>query len=184
MTSCTVQYAYAAELDLAASQGHHVSLSYTNITNARVYLLLDLDPSSLDPPYPHVFYLNNASRNKLAFACPDQNSLISILSAIRLAIWESGSGFGAPSLIKTTYTVVEEAWSQFRVTGRVFEAREQEGRERGAERGFCWILLDFEEERVAVEGNGWRHWKEWQKLDGGAHQGPSGWSKTTGAMDL
>ncbi|KAI8444367.1 hypothetical protein BY996DRAFT_2754019 [Phakopsora pachyrhizi] len=78
----------AAELDLAASQGHHVSPSYTNITDARVYLLSDLDPSSLDPPHPHVFYLNNAGRNKLAFACPDQNSLISIVSAIRLATWE------------------------------------------------------------------------------------------------
>ncbi|KAI8450209.1 hypothetical protein BY996DRAFT_6479507 [Phakopsora pachyrhizi] len=37
------------------------------------------------------------------------------------------------------------------------------------------------EEGVAVEGNGWRHWKEGQKLGGGAHQGQSGWSKTTGA---
>ncbi|CAH7682563.1 hypothetical protein PPACK8108_LOCUS15531 [Phakopsora pachyrhizi] len=42
----------------------------------------------------------------------------------------------------------------------------------GAERGFCWILQDFEEEGVA------------QKLGGGAHQGQSGWSKTTGAVDL
>ncbi|KAI8445164.1 hypothetical protein BY996DRAFT_6503404 [Phakopsora pachyrhizi] len=54
----------------------------------------------------------------------------------------------------------------------------------GAERGFCWISQDFEEEGVAVEENGWRHWKEEQKLGGGAHQGQSGWSKTTGAMDL
>ncbi|CAH7690326.1 hypothetical protein PPACK8108_LOCUS25644 [Phakopsora pachyrhizi] len=53
-----------------------------------------------------------------------------------------------------------------------------------ADRGFCWILLGFEEEGVAVEGNGWRHWKEGQKLGGGAHQGQSGWSKTTGATDL
>ncbi|CAH7669456.1 hypothetical protein PPACK8108_LOCUS4078 [Phakopsora pachyrhizi] len=44
----------------------------------------------------------------------------------------------------------------------------------GAERGFCWILQDFEEEGVAVEENGWRHWKEEQ----------NGWSKTTGVMDL
>ncbi|KAI8449781.1 hypothetical protein BY996DRAFT_8689591 [Phakopsora pachyrhizi] len=44
--------------------------------------------------------------------------------------------------------------------------------------------LDFEEEGVAVEENGWRHWKEGQKLGGGAHQGQSGWSKTTGATDL
>ncbi|KAI8448104.1 hypothetical protein BY996DRAFT_6483168 [Phakopsora pachyrhizi] len=54
----------------------------------------------------------------------------------------------------------------------------------GAERGFCWILQDFEEEGLAVEENGWCHWKEGQKLGGGAHQGQSGWSKTTGATDL
>ncbi|KAI8453218.1 hypothetical protein BY996DRAFT_6512953 [Phakopsora pachyrhizi] len=59
------------------------------------------------------------------------------------------------------------------------------GQEKGgAERGFCWIFLGFEEEGVAVEGNRRRHWKEGQKLGGGAHQGQSGWSKTTGAMDL
>ncbi|CAH7669070.1 hypothetical protein PPACK8108_LOCUS3641 [Phakopsora pachyrhizi] len=40
------------------------------------------------------------------------------------------------------------------------------------------------EEGVAVEGNRWCHWKEEQKLGGGAHQGQSGWSKTTGATDL
>ncbi|CAH7672231.1 hypothetical protein PPACK8108_LOCUS7042 [Phakopsora pachyrhizi] len=50
--------------------------------------------------------------------------------------------------------------------------------------GFCWILLGFEEERVAVEGHVWRHWKEEQTLGGGAHQGHCGWSKTTGATDL
>ncbi|CAH7682927.1 hypothetical protein PPACK8108_LOCUS16096 [Phakopsora pachyrhizi] len=38
--------------------------------------------------------------------------------------------------------------------------------------GFCWV---FEDEGVA---------KEEQKLGGGAHQGQSGGSKTTGAMDL
>ncbi|KAI8457002.1 hypothetical protein BY996DRAFT_8393163 [Phakopsora pachyrhizi] len=54
----------------------------------------------------------------------------------------------------------------------------------GAERGFCWISQDFEEEGVAVKENGWRHWKEEQKLGGDAHQGQSGWSKTTGATDL
>ncbi|KAI8449235.1 hypothetical protein BY996DRAFT_6461532 [Phakopsora pachyrhizi] len=37
---------------------------------------------------------------------------------------------------------------------------------------------------MAVKVNGWHHWKEKQKLGGGAHQGQSGWSKTTGAMDL
>ncbi|KAI8444873.1 hypothetical protein BY996DRAFT_6487226 [Phakopsora pachyrhizi] len=57
-------------------------------------------------------------------------------------------------------------------------------RNGGAGRGFCWILQDFEEEGVAGEENGWRHWKEGQKLGGGAHQGQSGWSKTTGATDL
>ncbi|CAH7689840.1 hypothetical protein PPACK8108_LOCUS24987 [Phakopsora pachyrhizi] len=54
----------------------------------------------------------------------------------------------------------------------------------GAEGGFCWILLGFEEEGVAVEGNGWCHWKEDKKLGGGAHQGQSDWRKTTGAMEL
>ncbi|KAI8459904.1 hypothetical protein BY996DRAFT_6589994 [Phakopsora pachyrhizi] len=49
---------------------------------------------------------------------------------------------------------------------------------------FWWSLQDFEEEGVTVEGNGWHHWKEGQKLGGGAHQGQSGWSKTTGATDL
>ncbi|CAH7670609.1 hypothetical protein PPACK8108_LOCUS5340, partial [Phakopsora pachyrhizi] len=44
-------------------------------------------------------------------------------------------------------------------------------RNGGAGRGFCWILQDFEE-----EGG--------QKLGGGAHQGQSGWSKTTGATDF
>ncbi|KAI8445974.1 hypothetical protein BY996DRAFT_6534989 [Phakopsora pachyrhizi] len=51
-------------------------------------------------------------------------------------------------------------------------------------RGFWWIMQDFEEEGVAVKENRWGHWKEGQKLGGGAHQGQSGWSKTTGAMDL
>ncbi|CAH7687673.1 hypothetical protein PPACK8108_LOCUS22491 [Phakopsora pachyrhizi] len=54
----------------------------------------------------------------------------------------------------------------------------------GAERGFCWSLQDFEEEGVAGEENEWRHWKEGQKLGGGAHQGQRGWSKTTGATDF
>ncbi|KAI8460966.1 hypothetical protein BY996DRAFT_6530290 [Phakopsora pachyrhizi] len=49
---------------------------------------------------------------------------------------------------------------------------------------FCWILLGFEEEGVTGEGNGWRHWKEEKTLGGGAHQGQSGWSKTTGATDF
>ncbi|CAH7666748.1 hypothetical protein PPACK8108_LOCUS1099 [Phakopsora pachyrhizi] len=50
--------------------------------------------------------------------------------------------------------------------------------------GFWRILQDFEEEGVTVEGNGWHYWKEGQTLGGGAHQGRSGWSKTTGAMDF
>ncbi|KAI8458774.1 hypothetical protein BY996DRAFT_8392341 [Phakopsora pachyrhizi] len=57
-------------------------------------------------------------------------------------------------------------------------------RRAGKRKGFCWILQDFEGEGVAVEENGWRHWKEEQKLGGGAHQGRRGWSKTTGVMDL
>ncbi|CAH7684982.1 hypothetical protein BY996DRAFT_6557083 [Phakopsora pachyrhizi] len=67
----------------------------------------------------------------------------------------------------------------------VVEDLVKEGREkRGAERGFCWILLGFEEEGVAVEGNRWSHWKEGQKLGGSAPQRQNGWSKTTGATDL
>ncbi|KAI8461171.1 hypothetical protein BY996DRAFT_6608948 [Phakopsora pachyrhizi] len=52
------------------------------------------------------------------------------------------------------------------------------------QRGSCWILLNFEVGGVAVEENGWCHWKEEKKLGGGAHQGQSDWSKTTGATDL
>ncbi|CAH7687535.1 hypothetical protein PPACK8108_LOCUS22333 [Phakopsora pachyrhizi] len=65
--------------------------------------------------------------------------------------------------------------------GRIGKGGQEKG---GAERGFCWISQDFEEEGVAVEENGWPHWKEEQKLGGGAHQGQSGWSQTTGATDL
>ncbi|CAH7667991.1 hypothetical protein PPACK8108_LOCUS2449 [Phakopsora pachyrhizi] len=65
--------------------------------------------------------------------------------------------------------------------GRIGKGGQEKG---GAERGFCWISQDFEEEGVAVEENGWHHWKEEQKLGGGAHQGQSGWSKTTGATDF
>ncbi|CAH7687969.1 hypothetical protein PPACK8108_LOCUS22841 [Phakopsora pachyrhizi] len=37
---------------------------------------------------------------------------------------------------------------------------------------------------VTVEGNGWHHWKDEQKLGGGSRQGQSSWSKTTGTTDL
>ncbi|CAH7667697.1 hypothetical protein PPACK8108_LOCUS2120 [Phakopsora pachyrhizi] len=50
--------------------------------------------------------------------------------------------------------------------------------------GSCWIFAGFKDKGVAVEGNGWHHWKEEQKLGGGAHQSQSDWSKTTGAMGL
>ncbi|CAH7684164.1 hypothetical protein BY996DRAFT_6473426 [Phakopsora pachyrhizi] len=40
--------------------------------------------------------------------------------------------------------------------------------------GFCCVLRRKE----------WPHWKEGQKLGGGAQQGQSGWSKTTGARDF
>ncbi|CAH7681800.1 hypothetical protein PPACK8108_LOCUS14450 [Phakopsora pachyrhizi] len=50
--------------------------------------------------------------------------------------------------------------------------------------GFYWILMDFEDEGVAVEENGWHHWKEEKKLGGGAHKGQSDWSKIIGAMGL
>ncbi|CAH7668271.1 hypothetical protein PPACK8108_LOCUS2754 [Phakopsora pachyrhizi] len=64
-------------------------------------------------------------------------------------------------------------------SGAVVEEMVKEAREKaGAERGFCWISQDFEVEGVAVEESEWRHWKEEQKL------GRSGWSKTTGVMDL
>ncbi|CAH7684292.1 hypothetical protein PPACK8108_LOCUS18391 [Phakopsora pachyrhizi] len=54
----------------------------------------------------------------------------------------------------------------------VVEELVKEGKGKGgAERGFCWTLQGFEEEGE-------------QKLGGGAHQGQSGWSKTTGATDL
>ncbi|KAI8447306.1 hypothetical protein BY996DRAFT_6477054 [Phakopsora pachyrhizi] len=43
--------------------------------------------------------------------------------------------------------------------------------------GFWWILQDFEEEGVTVEGNRWHHWKKGQKLGGGAHQGQSAGAK-------
>ncbi|KAI8452660.1 hypothetical protein BY996DRAFT_6519167 [Phakopsora pachyrhizi] len=52
--------------------------------------------------------------------------------------------------------------------------------EKGALRG-CKEVFD---EVVAVEGKRWLHWKEEQKLGGGAHQVQSGWSKTAGATDL
>ncbi|KAI8447440.1 hypothetical protein BY996DRAFT_6501505 [Phakopsora pachyrhizi] len=60
--------------------------------------------------------------------------------------------------------------------------KEYEGKEvKGT---FCWILLGFEEEGVAVEGNEWHHRKEEKKLGGCIHQGQSDWNKTTGATDL
>ncbi|CAH7682163.1 hypothetical protein PPACK8108_LOCUS14898 [Phakopsora pachyrhizi] len=43
---------------------------------------------------------------------------------------------------------------------------------------FWWILVDFEEEGVAMGRN------EEEKLGGGAYQGQSVWRKTTGAKDL
>ncbi|KAI8448542.1 hypothetical protein BY996DRAFT_6539862 [Phakopsora pachyrhizi] len=68
--------------------------------------------------------------------------------------------------------------------GAVVEDLVKEYGEREVKGGFSWILLGFEDERVAVEGNGWLHWKEEKKLGGGAHQGQSDWSKTKGATDL
>ncbi|KAI8449120.1 hypothetical protein BY996DRAFT_6536212 [Phakopsora pachyrhizi] len=58
------------------------------------------------------------------------------------------------------------------------------GQGKGGAGRFCWILQDFEEEGVTVEGNGWRHLKEGQKLGGGAHQGRSGWSGISGVKDF
>ncbi|CAH7676770.1 hypothetical protein PPACK8108_LOCUS11866 [Phakopsora pachyrhizi] len=72
--------------------------------------------------------------------------------------------------------------------GRFGKGRQGKGGAESApgmlKEGFCWILLGFEEEGVAVEGNRWCHQKEGQKLGRGVHQGQSGWSKTAGATDL
>ncbi|CAH7665734.1 hypothetical protein PPACK8108_LOCUS16 [Phakopsora pachyrhizi] len=57
----------------------------------------------------------------------------------------------------------------------------RERRSRECSRG---VLREVWDEGVAVKGNEWHHCKEGQKLGGGAHQGQSGWSKTTGAKDL
>ncbi|KAI8452223.1 hypothetical protein BY996DRAFT_8395376 [Phakopsora pachyrhizi] len=46
------------------------------------------------------------------------------------------------------------------------------------------VVREESEEGVTVGRNGWHHWKEEQKLGGGAHQGQSGWSKITGATGL
>ncbi|CAH7681696.1 hypothetical protein PPACK8108_LOCUS14336 [Phakopsora pachyrhizi] len=54
----------------------------------------------------------------------------------------------------------------------------------GAERRIQWILVDFEEEGVAVGRNGWCRWKEEEKLGGGAYQGQSDWSRIKGAIGL
>ncbi|CAH7687675.1 hypothetical protein PPACK8108_LOCUS22493 [Phakopsora pachyrhizi] len=54
--------------------------------------------------------------------------------------------------------------------------KEYEGKEvKGGLQGRC---------EVVFVGFCWGHWKEEQKLGGAAHQGQSGWSKTTGATDL
>ncbi|CAH7675917.1 hypothetical protein PPACK8108_LOCUS10999 [Phakopsora pachyrhizi] len=60
--------------------------------------------------------------------------------------------------------------------------KEYEGKEvKGGLQGRCKeVFVGF----LAVEGNGWRHWKEEETLGGGAHQGQSDWSKTTQATDL
>ncbi|CAH7675980.1 hypothetical protein PPACK8108_LOCUS11073 [Phakopsora pachyrhizi] len=59
--------------------------------------------------------------------------------------------------------------------------KEDDGKKvKGGFQGRCKEVF----RRVAVEGNRWHHWKEEQMLGGGAHQGQSVWSKTTGATDL
>ncbi|CAH7689062.1 hypothetical protein PPACK8108_LOCUS24121 [Phakopsora pachyrhizi] len=74
------------------------------------------------------------------------------------------------TIIKVVYIVVEDL------------VKEYEGKE--VKEGLQMRCKEVFEEGVAVERNGWDHWKEEQKLGGGAHQGQSGWSKTTGATDL
>ncbi|KAI8459875.1 hypothetical protein BY996DRAFT_6544197 [Phakopsora pachyrhizi] len=54
----------------------------------------------------------------------------------------------------------------------------------GAERRIQWILVDFEEEGVTLGRSGWPHWKEEEKLGGGARQGQSDQSRITGATGL
>ncbi|CAH7675545.1 hypothetical protein BY996DRAFT_6609395 [Phakopsora pachyrhizi] len=74
---------------------------------------------------------------------------------------------------------IEDWWNTVRSSFTVVvEDLVKEGREEGGAESAPGV------EGVAVEGNEWCHWKEGQKLCGGSHQGQSGWSKTTGAMDL
>ncbi|OAV87829.1 hypothetical protein PTTG_07151 [Puccinia triticina 1-1 BBBD Race 1] len=82
----------AAEIEMAAQQGRQVAPTYTNITDARVDLpephtsAHSLD--QLNSPSPHLFFLNNAGRNKFGFACSDPHSLLAWVCAIRLSCWE------------------------------------------------------------------------------------------------
>ncbi|CAH7675494.1 hypothetical protein BY996DRAFT_6491709 [Phakopsora pachyrhizi] len=93
---------------------------------------------------------------------------------------------GAPRRLK--WMAPLERGAKVKVIGAKLQELWRNGKGRqekgGAERGFVGFFQDFEEEGVAGEENGWRHWKEEQKLGGGAHQGQSGWSETTGATDL
>ncbi|KAI8460046.1 hypothetical protein BY996DRAFT_6558730 [Phakopsora pachyrhizi] len=49
---------------------------------------------------------------------------------------------------------------------------------------FWWILLDFKDEEVTVGRYGWPHWKEEEKVGGGAHQGQNGWFLKRRGMDF
>ncbi|KAI8454510.1 hypothetical protein BY996DRAFT_8479425 [Phakopsora pachyrhizi] len=55
---------------------------------------------------------------------------------------------------------------------------------RGVETEVLVNFSGFEDAGVTVGGDGWCHWKEEEKLSGGAHQGKSYWSRITGATGL
>lgn len=78
----------AQQIEIAASEGRQVAPTYTNITDSRVDLPTPDSSDHLNSPSPHIFLLNNAGKNRLAFACLDPHSLHSWVTAIRLASWE------------------------------------------------------------------------------------------------
>ncbi|MBW0476945.1 hypothetical protein O181_016660 [Austropuccinia psidii MF-1] len=91
ITSTTLSSWNANEIEMAASKGLQVPPTYTNITDASISLPNSDATPTLDlqnPPSPHIFFLNNAGRNKFIFACTDHADLVSWVTAIRLASWE------------------------------------------------------------------------------------------------
>ncbi|KAH9813558.1 hypothetical protein DFH28DRAFT_929582 [Melampsora americana] len=81
----------AVEMEIAAKEGRQVAPNYTNITDASVSLPESNSTKSaqdLKAPTPFIFFLNNAGRNKFVFSCSDPRTLLSWVTAIRLAAWE------------------------------------------------------------------------------------------------